>query len=142
MGKRNRLSQRFDGNLMSTFHYFCCRTENITDSALQFLADAEKEHHKRIVANIVRQIQPRINDLHDLLMNPPPVSSIRVLVPFHSVHVLCNFLFLSICFFYLQKNDIKTTITVLSPPFGNTRLYVVSLFSVLLETGNPDIIKL
>lgn len=53
-----------------------CRNEPVSDTALQFLADAEKEHHKRIVANIVRLIRPRVKELHELLVNPPTVSNL------------------------------------------------------------------
>lgn len=48
--------------------------EPASDTALQYLADAEKEHHKKIIANIVQQIKPRVKELHELLVNPPPVS--------------------------------------------------------------------
>lgn len=50
------------------------RNEPVSDTALQLLIDGEKEHHKKIICNIVRSIQPRINDLHALLLAPPPVS--------------------------------------------------------------------
>lgn len=46
----------------------------MSDTALQFLADAEKEHHKKIVGNILKQIRLRVKDLVELLKNPPLVS--------------------------------------------------------------------
>lgn len=46
----------------------------MSDTALQLLIDAEKDHHKKVISNIVRAIQPKMNDLHALLLNPPAVS--------------------------------------------------------------------
>lgn len=43
--------------------------------------------------------------------------------------------------FSKQQSDITTTAATLSPPFGNTRLQICRLFSVLLETGNEDVTK-
>lgn len=114
--------------------------EPVSDTALQLLIDAEKEHHKKIISNIVRSIQPRINDLHALLLNPPPVLNAFSFY-FYFVAPLCRIRLLINFFCILQCADIQTTVTVLSPPFGTTRLYVCTLFTVLLETGNPDIVK-
>lgn len=116
--------------------FLFCSNEPVSDTALQFLADAEKEHHKKIVASIVKQIQLRVGDLIDLLKNPPPVSTLLL-----SGDSLTNSLHFSfVIYFRAQKNDIRTTVTVLSPPVGSTRLYICTLLSVLIETGNPDII--
>lgn len=41
----------------------------------------------------------------------------------------------------LQKNNVKNTAQLLSPPFGATRLHICTLLSVLIESGNPDIIN-
>lgn len=122
------------------FSYFLCfnySNEPVSDTALQFLADAEKEHHKKIIANIVHQIQPRVKELHELLVNPPPVK--LFLFFFHEATCSDSLTFqLSTCF---QKNDIKNTATLLSPPFGSTRLHICTLLSVLIESGNQDIIN-
>lgn len=114
------------------------RNEPVSDTALQMLIDAEKEHQKNIVANIVRSMQPRINDLHALLIDPPSVCYNKQKFAFN---IKPETLFICFYFFCQQRPDIQTTAMLLSPPFGITRLYICTVFTVLLETGNPDIIK-
>lgn len=60
-------------SILLIFQYICSN-EPVSDTALQFLADSEKEHHRKIIANIVQQIKPRVKELHELLVNPPTVS--------------------------------------------------------------------
>lgn len=86
-----------DVHAKSIFFLFS-RNEPVSDTALQFLADAEKEHHKNIVTSIVKQIQPRISDLIDLLKNPPPVSCYQPSVR----HSLKHKHLFPPCFFYLS----------------------------------------
>lgn len=113
--------------------------EPASDTALQYLADAEKEHHKKIIANIVQQIRPRVKELHELLVNPPPVSHHRQMNN-ENIDTWIPLINRYGVFCFLQKSDIKNTATVLSPPFGSTRLNICTLLSVLIETGNQDII--
>lgn len=36
----------------------------------------------------------------------------------------------------LQKSDIRNTVELLSPPFGNTRLQICVMFAALLKENN------
>lgn len=55
------------------FVSFTSSNDPLSDTASQFLADTEKEHHKKIIANLLQQVLPRIEKLHEVLVNPPPV---------------------------------------------------------------------
>lgn len=67
----------------------------------------EKEYHDVYLASLFPIIASRIEEFHDLLINPP------------------------------QKSDIRNTVELLSPPFGNTRLQICVMFAALLKEENP-----
>jgi serine/threonine-protein phosphatase 6 regulatory subunit 3 len=48
--------------------------EPVSQSALQQIVDAEKEHHDEVVASLMEIIHPRVHSIFELLINPPMVS--------------------------------------------------------------------
>ncbi|KAJ6635015.1 Serine/threonine-protein phosphatase 6 regulatory subunit 3-B [Pseudolycoriella hygida] len=66
----------------------------------------EKEYHDIYLSSMLPIIAERIEEFHNLLINPP------------------------------QKSDIRNTVELLSPPFGNTRLQICVMFAALLKEDN------
>jgi serine/threonine-protein phosphatase 6 regulatory subunit 3 len=72
---------RSESSILSGIQVLLCLLENpiiqepVSQSALQQMIDAEKEHHDEIVASLMVIIQPRVHQLFELLINPPTVSS-------------------------------------------------------------------
>lgn len=62
------------GLLFNFVVFLSNRNEPVSDVALQHLIDVERDHHQRIVENILKTIVPKIKDFHLLLINPPAVS--------------------------------------------------------------------
>lgn len=66
--------------IMSGIQVLLCLLENpiiqepVSQSALQQMIDAEKEHHDEIVSSLMVIVQPRVQKLFELLLNPPSVS--------------------------------------------------------------------
>ncbi|KAL0280191.1 UNVERIFIED_CONTAM: hypothetical protein PYX00_001563 [Menopon gallinae] len=65
----------------------------------------------KVVLSTIKAILPRLKDFHDILLNPP------------------------------VKPAVSTTIGVLDPPLGNTRVEVAKLLSVLVANNNFEINK-
>lgn len=71
---------RCESGILSAIQVLLCLLENpiiqepVSQSALQQMIDAEKEHHDEIVASLMCIVQPRVHQLFELLLNPPTVS--------------------------------------------------------------------
>lgn len=69
-----------ESGILSGIQVLLCLLENpiiqepVSQSALQQMIDAEKEHHDEIVASLMGIVQPRVHQLFELLLNPPIVS--------------------------------------------------------------------
>lgn len=51
--------------------------DNTDDPALQYLVNSEKEHHGKVVANLIEVIKGYVNKFHDLLLiEPTPLISV------------------------------------------------------------------
>ncbi|VEN40012.1 unnamed protein product [Callosobruchus maculatus] len=69
------------------------------------------EQKQKIILNTTRAIYCRIKDFHNLLIEPP------------------------------KQQPILTTVGLLEPPLGNTRLQVTRLFAALITAGNEEILR-
>lgn len=69
----------------------------------------EATEPSKVVTNTIQAILPRLKDFHDVLINPP------------------------------LKPSVMTTIGLLDPPLGNTRVEVAKLLSVLVANNNLEI---
>ena len=81
-------TQQAESGILSGIQVLLCLLENpiiqepVSQSALQQMIDAEKEHHDEIVKSLMEVITPRVHQLFELLLNPPTVSSILILPEF------------------------------------------------------------
>lgn len=71
----------------------------------------EQPQQLPVILSTTEAIIPYLPDLHDLLLNPP------------------------------HKSPIKMTCGVVDPPLGNTRLHVIKLIAALISTHNPKVNK-
>lgn len=71
---------RTESGILSGLQVLLCLLENsiiqepVSQTALQQIIDAEKEHHDEIIASLMSIIQPRVHNLFELLLNPPVVN--------------------------------------------------------------------
>ncbi|GAB0092172.1 serine/threonine-protein phosphatase 6 regulatory subunit 3 [Sergentomyia squamirostris] len=82
------------------------------DCAVQYLVTKEKEHHSAVVVKILGVLKLHIGKFHELLLKQPETSPL------------------------LQEANVA-----ILPAFGNTRLQICCLFTVLIETQDSDIIN-
>lgn len=72
---------RTESGILSGLQVLLCLLENsiiqepVSQTALQQIIDAEKEHHDEIIASLMGIIQPRVHHLFELLLNPPVVCN-------------------------------------------------------------------
>lgn len=78
-------------------------------SIAQMVQLAEDEHRKRLLDRLLPQVAHRIRDFVVLLQTPP------------------------------KRPAIQNTVALLQPPFGQTRLQVCAMLTVLLRTENAAI---
>ncbi|XP_055690524.1 serine/threonine-protein phosphatase 6 regulatory subunit 3-B [Lutzomyia longipalpis] len=107
-----------DGNIVAGITIILALIEYLAtnelsdDSAVQYLVNKEKEHHSIVVGKILGVLKGHIGKFHDLLLKPPDMSPM------------------------LQEANVS-----ILPAFGNTRLQICCLFTVLIETQDSDIIN-
>ncbi|KAF5276505.1 hypothetical protein FQA39_LY06574 [Lamprigera yunnana] len=77
----------------------------------------ENKRRQNIIKSVSKVILTPLKDFHSLLLDPPKASN-------------CN-----------KKKPINTTLGVLDPPLGNTRLHVTKLFASLISTNNMDLMN-
>lgn len=69
-----------ESGILSGIQVLLCLLENpiiqvpVSQTALQQIIDAEKEHHDEIVTSLMGIVQPRVQQLFELLLSPPTVS--------------------------------------------------------------------
>lgn len=91
----------------------------------------ETKEPSKVILSTIKAILPRLKDFHDILLNPPAVN-----IRYASENLFDLMFMWSIIF---QKPAVSTTIGVLDPPLGNTRVEVAKLLSVLVANNNVEI---